>query len=90
MKERNAAIRRSVEAAGEEKRLYSNFIVKFAGLIDRHRESVMRETATVALSSGSVDKSQYCAQGSPRGNSILVLPRRCFWRLEVVVFSLVG
>ncbi|SRR6266436_8337973 len=47
MKERNAAIWRSVEAAGEEKRLYSDFIVKFAGLIDRHRESVTREAATV-------------------------------------------
>ncbi len=43
----------------------------------------------MASFSGPVDKSQYCAQGPPRGNINLVFSRQYLRRVENVFFSLV-
>ena len=53
----------------------------------RREASVTREIAKVALSPGSLYKSQYCTDGPPQWNIILVFPRWYFPTVEAVSFS---
>ena len=57
------------------------------GLIFPLRETVTKGTAKLAFPPGSLHKSQYRTQDPPRGNSVLVFPRRYFQTVEVVSVS---
>ena len=69
--------------------MFSSHCRRLLRLIHPHRDPVTGENAKLALSSGSLYKSQYRTEGPPQGNSILVFPKRCFRGVETVSFPLV-
>jgi hypothetical protein len=57
VKEANQVIHRSANIADEERRSYFDLTAIYFGVLFILREPVTRESSTVALSSGSLDKS---------------------------------
>jgi hypothetical protein len=75
-KEAKEIIQQTANSVDEVKRSSSHSINAFSWLKPPYREATAGGASEVALSIGSIDKSQYRTQFSPRGNSNLVLPRQ--------------
>lgn len=73
----------------EVKRSSSPSLTAFSWLKPPYREAAEGGASEVALSIGSINKSQYRLQFSPRRNSDLVLQRQYLREMEVHSFTLV-